>query len=87
MAAYPNDQSLTIYNHLTFLLTSQLLALCAEGKQKELAKEVLRFGEDLEVMLKAANHRYFGMNNKAPQEEVDNQIEDLIKMMMVSTAF
>ena len=35
-------------------------------------------------MLQAADNRYFGIMNKASQEQVDIQIRDLIKRMTVS---
>ena len=55
-----------------------------EEMREVLAKEVECFGGGIEEMLKAANQRYFGMNNKASPEQKEEQIGDLINMMVVS---
>ena len=59
------------------------MTLLAEEKREELKTELGAFGKEIDEILSAAGGRFFGMDNKASEEEVERQIKDLLDMMMV----
>ena len=59
------------------------MTLLAEEKREELRKVLGTFRKDINEILTAAGGRFFGMDNKASEEEVERQIKDLLDMMMV----
>lgn len=52
-----------------------------EEQRQCLTQEITKFGDKLNVMIQKSGNRFFGINNKAPREEKDQQIKDLIHMM------
>lgn len=52
-----------------------------EEQRNSLCEEIKRFEKPLSDMVKEAGHRYFGINNKASQDDKDRQIQDLLRLM------